>query len=51
MFKMLNYLYKIDLYYKLFKCRFKVDKIDFLKYIISYNILYLDPNRVRVILK
>ena len=43
-FKILNYLRKKDLYYKLFKCYFKVNKINFLEYLIGYNKLYIDPN-------
>ena len=43
-FKVLNYLCKKDLYYKLFKCRFKVNKVNFLKYLMGYNKLYINLN-------
>ena len=43
-FKILNYLHKKDLYYKLSKCRFKVNKINFLKYLVSYSKLHINSN-------
>ena len=41
----------MSLYCKLFKYRFKVNKINFLKYIIGYNILYIDLNYIKAILE
>ena len=43
-FKILNYLRKKGLYYKLSKCRFKINKVNFLKYLVSYNKLYINFN-------
>ena len=43
-FKALDYLCKEGLYYKLFKYYFKVNKVNFLKYLISYNKLYINPD-------
>ena len=43
-FKVLNYLRKKNLYYKLSKCRFKVNKINFLKYLVGYSEFYINPN-------
>ena len=49
-FKILDRLREKGLYYKLSKCRFEVDKVDFLSYIIGYSYLRIDPDRVRAIL-
>ena len=43
-FKILNLLRKKNLYYKLFKCRFKINKVNFLEYLVGYNKLYINPN-------
>ena len=43
-FKVLNYLRKKGLYCKLFKCYFKVNKVNFLEYLIDYNKLYINSN-------
>ena len=43
-FKILNYLRKKGLYYKLFKCRFKVNKVNFLEYLVGYNKLRINFN-------
>ena len=43
-FKILDRLRKKDLYYKLFKYYLKINKINFLKYLIDYNKLYINPN-------
>ena len=43
-FKVLDYLCKKGLYYKLFKCRFKINKVDFLEYLVSYSKFYINFN-------
>ena len=43
-FKILDYLRKEGLYCKLFKCRFKVNKVNFLKYLVNYSKLRINPN-------
>ena len=43
-FKILNYLCKKGLYYKLSKYRFKINEVNFLKYLVSYNKLYINFN-------
>ena len=43
-FKVLDYLRKKGFYYKLFKCHFKINKVDFLKYLVGYSKLYINSN-------
>ena len=43
-FKILDCLRKEDLYCKLFKYRFKVKEVNFLKYLIGYNKFYINSN-------
>ena len=43
-FKVLNYLRKKGLYYKLFKCRFKINKVNFLGYLVDYSKFCINPN-------
>ena len=48
-FKVLDYLREEGLYYKLSKCRFKVNEVDFLEYLVSHNELHIDSDRVQAI--
>ena len=43
-FKVLDYLYKEGLYYKLSKYRFKINEVNFLGYLISYNKLCINSD-------
>ena len=49
--KIFDYLYKYSLYIKFLKCRFSVQEIDFLKYIIEINNVFVDINRVTIIIE
>ena len=50
-FKVLDRLREEGLYCKLSKCRFEVDEVDFLGYIVGHGHLRMDPDRVRAILE
>ena len=45
-FKVLDHLREEGLYYKLFKCRFKVNEVNFLGYLVSHNKLRINSNWV-----
>ena len=50
-FKVLGRLREVGLYCKLSKCRFKVEEVDFLGYIVGHGVLRIDPDRIKAILE